>query len=110
VNDFQEKVVLAKIVFARFSREALAGEQLVYDVEMLHLRPEGASVGGKVYAVAPGAAISDALAGPIAEGEIFFAHLDKARSQQIFGDHNFVFGGELKHMLGLAKVVARQGT
>src|SRR5258708_24836561 len=40
-NDFQEKVVLAKIVFARFSREAFAGEQLVYDVEMLHLRPEG---------------------------------------------------------------------
>src|SRR6516162_4466469 len=41
-NDFQEKVVLAKIVFARFTREALAGEQLVFDVEMLHLRSEGA--------------------------------------------------------------------
>src|SRR5206468_11668859 len=40
-NDFQEKVVLAKIVSARFRREALAGETLVYDVTMLHLRPEG---------------------------------------------------------------------
>src|SRR5213082_3045939 len=56
-NDFQEKVVLAKIVSARFGREALAGEQLVYDVELLHLRPEGASVGGKVYSVAPGASV-----------------------------------------------------
>jgi 3-hydroxyacyl-[acyl-carrier-protein] dehydratase len=107
-NDFQEKVVLAKIVFARFTREALAGEQLVFDVEMLHLRSEGASIGGKVYAVAAGAAIADVLHGPIAEAEIFFAHLDKARSQQVFGEHNFVFGGELKHMLGLAKVIARK--
>src|SRR3954470_24502758 len=50
-NDFKEKVVLAKIVSARFRREALAGEKLVYDVEIVHLRPEGASVAGKVYAV-----------------------------------------------------------
>src|SRR5437868_4876068 len=54
-NDFKEKVILAKIVFARFRREALAGEQLLYDAELLHLRPEGASVGGKVHARAPGA-------------------------------------------------------
>jgi 3-hydroxyacyl-[acyl-carrier-protein] dehydratase len=108
-NDFQEKVVLAKIVFARFRREALAGEQLVYDVEMLHLRPEGASVGGKVYSVAPGTPIPEALQDPFAEAEIFFAHLDKARSQQVFGERNFVFGGELKHMLGLAKIVAERG-
>ncbi len=108
-NDFQEKVVLAKIVSARFRREALAGEQLVYDVEMLHLRPEGAAVGGKVFAVAPGAAIAEVLQDPLAEAEIFFAHLDKSRSQQMFGEHNFVFGGELKHMLGLAKAVAAQG-
>ena len=33
---------------ARFHREALAGEQLIYDVEVLQLRPEGASVQGRV--------------------------------------------------------------
>jgi 3-hydroxyacyl-[acyl-carrier-protein] dehydratase len=110
-NDFQEKVVLAKILSARFKREALAGETLVYDVTILNLRPEGASIQGKVYAGPAGTPI-DAFAGPggvaIAEAEIFFAHLDKARSQQIFGDHNFVFSGELKHMLGLAKVLAER--
>src|SRR6266704_2291398 len=37
-NDFQEKVVLAKIPSAKFYREVLAGEQLIYDVELLHLR------------------------------------------------------------------------
>src|ERR1700746_2696345 len=45
-NDFKEKVVLAKILSARFQREALAGETLIYDVEILSLRPEGASIQG----------------------------------------------------------------
>src|SRR5213080_2791896 len=66
-NDFQETAVVAMIVLAHFRRELLAGEQLVYDVELLHRRPEGAAVGGKVYAVAPGAIIADALQDPIAE-------------------------------------------
>jgi 3-hydroxyacyl-[acyl-carrier-protein] dehydratase len=96
-NDFREKVVLAKILWARFSREVLAGEQLVYDVELLHLRPEGAAVHGKV-------CVEDALVG---EAELFFAHLDQSRSQQMFGDQNFVFSGELKYVLGLAKAAAR---
>jgi 3-hydroxyacyl-[acyl-carrier-protein] dehydratase len=95
-NDFREKVVLAKINWARFHREALAGEQLVYDVQMINLRPESAAVEGK--ATSGGR--------PVAEAEILFAHLDKARSQQLFGDHNFVFSGELKHLLGLAKAAA----
>jgi len=95
-NQFREKVVLAKIPSARFLSEAFAGDQLTYDVDLLHLRPEGASVAGRV------------TVGPvqIAEAEIFFAHLDRARSQQLFGEHNFVFSGELKHLLGLAKVAA----
>src|SRR5437764_14051315 len=60
-NDFREKVVLAKIPWAKFQREALAGEQLVYDVELLHLRPEGASVQGRVTATAPGRETSAAM-------------------------------------------------
>lgn len=107
-NDFREKVVLAKITSARFHGEAIAGQVLWYDVEMLTLRPEGASIAGRVYALAPGESPKDPPAAPLAEAEIFFAHLDKARSQQLFGDHNFVFSGELKHLLGLAKVTAQQ--
>jgi 3-hydroxyacyl-[acyl-carrier-protein] dehydratase len=107
-NDFQEKVVLAKITSARFQREAVAGETLLYDTEIVTLRPEGASIVGKVYANPAGTAGTDPVAEPIAEAEIFFAHLDKARSQQLFGDHNFVFSGELKHLLGLAKVTAQR--
>ncbi len=89
-NDFKEKVVLAKIIRAKFEREVMAGDQVLFDVELTHLRPEGASINGRVTA-------GGLLVG---EAEIFFAHLDQARSKQLFGDNNFVFTGELKRLLG----------
>ncbi|MBJ7305880.1 MAG: beta-hydroxyacyl-ACP dehydratase [Planctomycetota bacterium] len=98
-NQFREKVVLAKIAKTRFEREMFAGEQLIYQVEILMMRPEAASVLGKVFV--------DGV--QTAEAEIFFAHLDQARSKQMFGDHNFVFSGELKYLLGLAKVASQTG-
>jgi 3-hydroxyacyl-[acyl-carrier-protein] dehydratase len=94
-NDFQEKVILAKIPRASFVREAMAGWQLIYDTEILHLRPEGASVQGRISALLPGR--SEPL--EVGEAEIFFAHLDQSRSRQIFGDKNFVFTGEMRHLL-----------
>lgn len=95
-NDYKEKVVLAKIQRAVFHREALAGEELTYAVELVHLRTEGASVQGTVHS---GGAL-------VAEADIFFAHLDQSRSKALFGDHNFVFSGELKRVLGLTKILA----
>lgn len=89
-NNFQEKVVLAKVPRAVFHREMLAGEQLVYEAEILNLREEGASVLGRVR-------VGDHVT---AEAEIFFAHLDQSRSKQLFGDNNFVFSGEMKYLLG----------
>jgi 3-hydroxyacyl-[acyl-carrier-protein] dehydratase len=104
--DFREKVVLAKIPYARYHRDALAGQQLIYEVELLHVRPEGGAVQGRVLAVEPGS--PSAAPDLVLEAEIFFAHLDKSRSQQLFGDHNFVFSGELKNLLGLAKILANR--
>src|SRR3984957_9897796 len=63
-NQFREKVVLAKIVKAVFHREMLAREQLIYEPEILHMRPEDASISGRV--LSGGA--------DTAEAEIFFAH------------------------------------
>jgi 3-hydroxyacyl-[acyl-carrier-protein] dehydratase len=86
---FQEKVVLAKVPRAVFHREMLAGEVLTYDVEMLHLRDEGASVAARA-----------SVDGQVTvEAEVFFAHLDQSRSRELFGDRNFVFSGEFKHLL-----------
>ncbi|NJO35819.1 MAG: hypothetical protein HC869_24795, partial [Rhodospirillales bacterium] len=47
-NQFKEKVVLAKVPRATFHREMLAGETLVYEAEVVHMRPEGASVSARV--------------------------------------------------------------
>jgi 3-hydroxyacyl-[acyl-carrier-protein] dehydratase len=105
-NGFKEKVVLAKIPKASFRREVLAGDRLVYEVELLHLRAEGASVLGRVFASRQDRDFPpEAL---VAEAEIFFAHLDRSRSQQLFGEHNFVFTGEMRHLLGRF-VPARDG-
>jgi 3-hydroxyacyl-[acyl-carrier-protein] dehydratase len=89
-NQFREKVVLAKVPRAVFHREVPAGSRLVYEAEVQHLRPEGAAVTAR--------ALADGQ--PVAEADIFFAHLDQNRSRQLFGEHNFVFGGELKHLFG----------
>src|SRR5207253_7427087 len=63
-NDFKEKVVLAKVPRVVFHREMLAGEYLIYEAEILHMRPEGASVAARV--------LVDSVV--TAEAEIFFAH------------------------------------
>jgi 3-hydroxyacyl-[acyl-carrier-protein] dehydratase len=98
-NQFKEKVVLAKMPKAVFHREMLAGEQLIYEVEILHMRQEGAAVAGRVL-------VDDVVT---AEAEVFFAHLDQNRAQQLFGDHNFVFSGEMRHLVGRLTSLARPG-
>ena len=98
-NGFKEKVVLGKVPKAVFYREALAGETLIYEVELLHMRTEGASVQCK--------ATSDGRL--VAEAEIFFAHLDQNRSKQLFGDTNFVFTGEMKYLIGKLVDLTKKG-
>jgi 3-hydroxyacyl-[acyl-carrier-protein] dehydratase len=97
VNQFKEKVILAKVPRAVFHREMLPGEQLIYDAEILHLRPEGAAVSARVTVASQ----------VTAEAEIFFAHLDQNRSAQLFGEHNFVFSGEMRYLLGRMTGLAR---
>jgi 3-hydroxyacyl-[acyl-carrier-protein] dehydratase len=96
-RDYREKVILAKFPKARFHFDAVAGQELTYDVTLLQIRDEGAMVEGRIHE-------NGRL---LAEAEIYFAHLDQSRSRQIFGDRNFVFSGELKHLLNLAQATAQ---
>jgi 3-hydroxyacyl-[acyl-carrier-protein] dehydratase len=93
-NNYQEKVVLAKIGNVKFTREAVAGETLTYSTQIRDLRPEGATIEGKVHIGAE----------QIGEAEIMFMHLDKSRAGAIFGDKNFVFAGDLGNLLGLSRL------
>ena len=100
VNQFREKVVLAKVPKAVFHREMIAGETLIYEATIVHMRPEGASIEGRVL-----------VDGEVtAEIEIFFAHLDQNRSKAIFGDQNFVFGGEMKNLVSKLTGSAKAAT
>jgi len=96
-KNFAEKVVLAKIPKAEFFGVACAGDQLTYDVRLTALRSEGAVVLGRAF-------LDDQL---LAEVEIFFAHLDQSRSNQMFGPKNFVFTQQLLGVLDLAKARER---
>ncbi|MBX7104827.1 MAG: beta-hydroxyacyl-ACP dehydratase [Gemmataceae bacterium] len=96
-TDFREKVVLAKINKATFTGEAVAGQELVYKVELISLRSEGSIITGEVSA--------DGIS--IGQAEIQFAHLDNTRAGQMFGETNFVFTGELKRMLAQAHSTAK---
>jgi len=93
-NNFQEKVVLAKIGNVKFTREAVAGETLTYSTQIRDLRAEGATIQGQV----------NVGSEQIGEAEIMFMHLDKSRAGAIFGDKNFVFAGELGNLLGLSRL------
>lgn len=99
-NQFREKVVLAKVPKAVFRREMFAGETLHYEATIVHMRPEGASVEARVL-------VGDEVT---AEAEIFFAHLDQNRSAAIFGDHNFVFGGEMKNLVTKLTAASKSST
>jgi 3-hydroxyacyl-[acyl-carrier-protein] dehydratase len=92
-NEFREKVILAKISGARFHREVLAGEAVTMEARVLYLRAEGAAVEGRLL-------VGEELIG---EAEITFAHLDQSRSQQFFGDKNFVFSADMKTLLETAR-------
>lgn len=99
-RNFQEKVVLAKIPKAEFHGVACAGDQLVYHVKILDLRDEGAVVACQAFV--------NGSTEPMADVEIFFAHLDNSRANQIFGPKNFVFTRQLLGVLDLAR--AQQAT
>ena len=66
-NAFRERVVLAKVGKAKFHFEALPGDVLRYEAEILDMRPNGAIILGRSHA-------GDRLQ---AEIELVFAYLDE---------------------------------
>ncbi len=81
-NDFEEKVILAKVPKATFHCLALPGETLTYEATIEKIDSDGAIVHAT-------SCIGDR---PQAEAEIVFAHLDDSRrAKNLFEPKNFVF-------------------
>jgi 3-hydroxyacyl-[acyl-carrier-protein] dehydratase len=91
-HNFQKNVVLAKIS-AHFQREAHPGEQLTYQAELLDLSEAGARVRGTAHS-------GQEL---IAEADIMFAHVGREQLPPELDDPQFVFRGELAHLLRQAE-------
>ena len=86
INDFERVVILAKIPKVQFHSWACPGETLTYKVKLL----DSSDQGGMVECTAT---IGDRL---VADAEIVFAHVDKARPEATAIDQkNFVFSMRL---------------
>lgn len=96
-EDFQEKVILAKVSRAEFDREAVPGDTLRYTATIQQMDRQGASAAGLVElldAAHPGTS-------PVEIGRIdlIFSHIDQNMAGIEFPEHNFVFGESFKTLL-----------
>src|SRR3954468_23318382 len=84
MHQFQHVVILAKIPKMKFHGWACPGETLTYTAQLVDARAEGGMVECQ-------AKVGERL---VAEGEIFFAHVDDAQAGTI-DQKNFVFSMRL---------------
>jgi hypothetical protein len=94
-NDFQEKVILAKIGKAKFTAAARPGVTLRYTATLDRIDLSGAATSGIVELIEPdGGQIT-----PLAQIELMFSHIDQNRGGLQFPDHNFVFTSQFMDLL-----------
>ncbi|OHB81741.1 MAG: hypothetical protein A2W31_07170 [Planctomycetes bacterium RBG_16_64_10] len=80
-NDFEERVILAKLARSRFHFHVLAGDTITYRATIQQIRQDGAMVTAT-------SQVGDALQ---AEAEIFFVHLDgTVAGQSLFDPLDFL--------------------
>ncbi len=101
INRFQEKVVLAKIVLARFDKDVFPGQTIRYEAEIDRIDGQGASTRGVVLRLShvgdhPGEWER------IGEVELMFSHLDQNMAGLEFPEENFVFSENFRMILRAA--------
>ncbi len=99
---FREKVILAKISRAEFTRDAAPGQTLRYTAEIERMDTSGASTAGRIEL------IEWTPHGPreseIGRVDLLFSHLDQNQQGMEFPAENFVFGESFKTLLKLSGV------
>lgn len=99
---FREKVILAKVSRAEFSREVGPGDQLWYTATIKTLSEVGASTEGVVELAEPGGSGRS----EIGRIDLMFSHLDQNMAGQSFPEHNFVFSEGFRTLLRTSGVAA----
>lgn len=93
-RNFAEKVILAKVTRATFSRIVRPGETIAYAAKIEQLAESGASINGRV-------TVDGDL---VAEIEMMFSHIDKNMAGMEFPEHNFVFTEQFTELLKTYKI------
>lgn len=101
-NRFQEKVILAKILVARFDCDAFAGQTIRYEATIDRIDKSGASTSGKVKLLDHGD--SDGAWRDIGEVELMFSHIDQNLAGLEFPEENFVFSDNFRTLLRSANL------
>ncbi len=88
-RDFREKVVLAKIRTAEFSRRVVPGDSLRYEATMETINEAGAATRGQVFC-------NGQLIGHV---DLFFSHVDQNMAGIKFPQENFVFTEQFRRLV-----------
>jgi len=100
VNDFREKVILAKIVTARFDVDVFPGQTIRYEALLDRMESVGASTTGIVKRLAHAGVPEQAGAWEIiGRVDLLFSHLDQNISGLEFPEENFVFSENFRTIL-----------
>jgi 3-hydroxyacyl-[acyl-carrier-protein] dehydratase len=94
VNNFEEKVILAKVRRATFDGVARPGQQLRYEADIESISKEAALTRGTIYC-------DDRRMGEV---ELMFSHIDQNMSGLRFPQENFVFTEEFKSLLATYQI------
>jgi len=95
-REFKEKVILAKIGKAAFSRLVRPGEQLVYAAKIVNVTEQGAAIEGVISSrtVENGKPVEL----PVGTIEMMFSHIDNNMSGMKFPEFNFVFNSQFMEL------------
>jgi 3-hydroxyacyl-[acyl-carrier-protein] dehydratase len=93
---FQEKVILAKIGKATFTRLVRPGDQVVYAAKIVNVTEQGASIEGTITARTSVGGTAQEV--PVGAVDMMFSHIDNNMSGTKFPEFNFVFNSEFMNL------------
>jgi 3-hydroxyacyl-[acyl-carrier-protein] dehydratase len=95
-RNFQEKVILAKIGKASFSRLVRPGEQVVYSARIVNVSEQGAAIEGVISARTTIEGQPKEV--PVGTVDMMFSHIDNNMSGVKFPEFNFVFNSQFMEL------------
>ena len=99
VEEFREKVILAKVGRFELSRDAFPGQTLRYTATILQMDRIGAATSCTIELIDHESSGEKVRAAQVGAIDLMFSHLDNNMSGEKFPDHNFVFGESFKTLL-----------